>query len=74
MASSTSTYGSGLNNEPKLTTHITFLTLMASGFFQQETIFTQNDNKTRGTSSHLRFIIQAHKSFWGNFGSCGSEG
>ena len=41
---------------------------------QQEPIFTQNDNKTRGTSSHLRLMIQAHKSFWGNFGSHGLEG
>ena len=29
---------------------------------QQEPIFTQNDNKTRCTSSHLRLMIQAHKS------------
>ena len=29
---------------------------------QQEPIFTQNDNKTRGTSSHIRLMIQAHKS------------
>ena len=41
---------------------------------QQESIFTQNDNKTLGTSSHLQLMIQAHKSLWGNFGSCGSEG
>ena len=41
---------------------------------QQELIFTQNDNKTRGTSSHLWLMIQAHKSPWGNFGSCGLEG
>ena len=41
---------------------------------QQESIFTQNDNKTRGTSSHFRLMIQAHKSFWGNFGSRGLEG
>ena len=41
---------------------------------QQEPIFTQNDNKTRGTSSHLRLMIQAHKSLWGNFGSHGLEG
>ena len=38
---------------------------------QQELIFTQNDNKTRDMSSHLRLMIQAHKSPWGNFGSCG---
>ena len=42
--------------------------------FQQEPIFTQNDNKTRGTSSHLRLMIQAHKSLWGNFRSHGLEG
>ena len=41
---------------------------------KQEPIFTQNDNKTRDMSSHLRLIIQAHKSFWGNFGSRGLEG
>ena len=41
---------------------------------QQEPIFTQNDNKTWGTSSHFRLMIQTHKSFWGNFGSCGLEG
>ena len=41
---------------------------------QQELIFTRNDNKTRGTSSHFRLIIQAHKSLWGNFGSRGLEG
>ena len=41
---------------------------------QQELIFTQNDNKTRGTSSHLRLMIQAHKSPWGNFRSRGLEG
>ena len=43
-------------------------------FLKQEPIFTQDDNKTRGTSSHLRLMIQAHKSFWGNFGSCGLDG
>ena len=42
--------------------------------FQQEPIFTQNENKTRGTSSHLRLMIQAHKSPWGNFRSRGLEG
>ena len=41
---------------------------------QQEPIFTQNDNKTQGTSSHLRLIIQAHESPWGNLGSRGLEG
>ena len=41
---------------------------------QQELIFTQNDNKTRGMSSHLQLMIQAHKSLWGNFGSHGLEG
>ena len=44
------------------------------GLLQQELIFTQNDNKIRGTSSHLWLIIQAHKSLWGNFGSHGLEG
>ena len=37
-------------------------------------IFTQNDNKAQGTSSHLRLMIQAHESLWGNFGSHGLEG
>ena len=32
---STSTYGLSLNNESKLTTHITSLILMASGFFNK---------------------------------------
>ena len=41
---------------------------------QQESIFTQNDNKTRGTSSHFQLMIQVHKSFWGNFGSRGLKG
>ena len=41
---------------------------------QQEPIFTQNDNKTRGTLSHLRLMIQTHKSLRGNFGSRGLEG
>ena len=41
---------------------------------QQEPIFTQNDNKTRGTSSHFWLMIQAHKSLWGNFESRGLEG
>ena len=41
---------------------------------QQEPIFTQNDNKTRGTSSHLQLMIQAHKPLWENFGSRGLEG
>ena len=40
---------------------------------QQEPIFTQNNNKTWGTSSHLRLMTQAHKSLWGNFGSRGLE-
>ena len=35
MTLSTSTYGLGLSNESKLTTHITSLTLMASGFFNK---------------------------------------
>ena len=29
---------------------------------QQQPIFTQNDNKARAMSSHLRLMIQAHKS------------
>ena len=33
--SSTSTYGSGLSNESKLTAHITSLTLMTSSFFNK---------------------------------------
>ena len=37
-------------------------------------IFTQNDNKTQGMSSHLRFMIQAHEFLWRNFGSRGLEG
>ena len=37
-------------------------------------IFTQNDNKTQGTSSHFRLMIQAHESLRGNFGSRGLEG
>ena len=41
---------------------------------QQEPIFTQNNNKTWGTSSHLWLMIQAHKSLWGNFESRGLEG
>ena len=41
---------------------------------QKEPIFTQNDNKTWGTSSHLRLMIQVHKFLWGNFGSHGLEG
>ena len=41
---------------------------------QQESIFTQSDNKTRGMSSHLRLMIQAHKSLWGNFKSRSLEG
>ena len=41
---------------------------------QHEPIFTQNDNKTRGTLSHLWLMIQAYKSPWGNFGSHGLEG
>ena len=41
---------------------------------QQKPIFTQNDNKTQGTSSHLRLMIQAHESLWRNFGSRGLEG
>ena len=32
---STSTYGLGLSNKSKLTTHITSLTLMVSGFFNK---------------------------------------
>ena len=32
---------------------------------QQKPIFTQNNNKTRGTSSHLRLMTQAYKSLLG---------
>ena len=35
MTLPTSTYGLGLSNESKLTTHITSLTLMANGFFDK---------------------------------------
>ena len=42
--------------------------------FQQKAIFTQNNNKTQGTSSNLWLMIQAHESLRGNFGSCGLEG
>ena len=73
MISSTSTYGTGLSNESKLTAHITSLTY-GKRLLQQEPIFTQNDNKTRGTSSHLWLMIQSYKSPLGNFGSCGLEG
>ena len=41
---------------------------------QQEPISTQNDNKTWGTSSHLRLMTHAHESLWGNFRSHGLEG
>ena len=41
---------------------------------QQESIFTQHNNKTQDISSHLWLMIQAHKSLWGNFGSHGLEG
>ena len=73
MISSTSTYGSGLSNESKLMAHITSLT-HGKRLLQQEPIFTQNDNKTRGMSSHFWLMIKAHKRFWGNFGSRGLEG
>ena len=73
MISSTSTYGTGLSNESKLTAHITSLTY-GKRLLQQEPIFTQNDNKTRGMSSHLWLMVQVNKSLWGNFGSRGLEG
>ena len=60
--SSTSTYGLGLSNESKLMTHITSLILIASSFFNMSPYLHKNDNKTRGTSSHLRLMIQGHKS------------
>ena len=44
------------------------------GLLQQKLIFTQNDNKTEGMSSHLWLMIQAHESLWGNFRSCSLEG
>ena len=74
MTSSTSTYGSGLSNKSKL--HGPYYLSYTHGkrLLQQEPIFTQNDNKIRGTSSHLRLMIQAYKSLWGNFGSRGLEG
>ena len=71
---SISTYGLGLSNESKLTAHITSLTLMASGFFNKSPYLHKKNNKTRGTSSYLRLMTQAHKSLWGNFGSHGLEG
>ena len=37
-------------------------------------IFTQNDNKAQGMSSHLQLMIQAHESLWTNFRSHGLEG
>ena len=72
--SSTSTYGSGLSNESKL--HGPYYLSYTHGkrLLQQEPIFTQNDNKTWDTSYHLRLMIQAHKSPWGNFGSRGLKG
>ena len=73
MISSTLTYGSGLSNESKLTAHITSLT-HGKRLLQQEPIFTQNDNKTQGTLSHLQLMIQVYKSLLGNFGSRGLEG
>ena len=73
MISSTSTYGSGLSNESKLTAHITSYT-HGKRLLQQEPTFTQNDNKTQGMSSHLWLMTQAHKSLWENFGSRGLEG
>ena len=71
--SSTSTHGSGLSNESKF--HGPYYLSYTHGkwLLQQEPIFTQN-NKTQDTSSYLRLMIQAHKSLWGNFGSCGLEG
>ena len=41
---------------------------------QQKPLFTQNNNKARGTSSHFWLRIQADESLWGNFGSRGLEG
>ena len=41
---------------------------------QQKPLFTQNNNKARGTSSHFWLRIQANESLWENFGSCGLEG
>ena len=76
MTLPTSTYGLGLSNESKLTSHNPYYISYTHGkrLLRQEPIFTQNDNKTRGISSHLRFMTQAHKSFWGNFGSRGLKG
>ena len=56
-----------------LTTHISCLIFMEVAS-PTKAIFAQNDNKTQGTSSHLWLIIQAHESFWGNFGSRGFGG
>ena len=74
MILSTSTYGSSSHNESKLTTHINHSYTHGKWLLKQEPIFIQDDNKTRGTSSHLRLMIQAHKSVWENFGSRGLEG
>ena len=41
---------------------------------QQKPIFTQNDTKIQGMSSHLRLMIQACESLWENFESHGLEG
>ena len=41
-------------------------------------IYTKKTSKpmvqAHSTSSHFWLMIQAHKSHWGNFGSCGLEG
>ena len=29
--------------------------------------------RAQGTTSHFWLMIQAHESYWGNFGSCGLE-
>ena len=47
MKSSTSTYGLGLSNESKFMTHITSLTLMASGFFNKSSYLHKMTTKPK---------------------------
>ena len=55
MKSSTSTYGSGSSNESKLMVHITFLTLMASGFFNKSPYLSKMTTKPK--VRHLIFNL-----------------
>ena len=70
MTSSTSTYELSSINESKLMAH-NISHIHGKQLLQQKLIFTQNDNKTQGTSSYIRLMIQAYESLWGSFGSCG---